>query len=239
MRLNAWKSSLITVNPLVRVLEPLRNKASIKVTRTCGCQPRTTVVTRSSGTCSAFCAVGAVTGESPQPRQAPLCCSWEVETFRCRADAGEIHSCPRSEGGSAGRRCLAWPSRDARDAEGSPVGREHEPVRSRMTRRQPSRHRHRKRVSPASHVFLSRSLVQLPLQAEHRKRHASTAACREGGKAKRSTGLRTVERHLLSDHTAHYVRNNCLSSFPFERLWSQPGRHCGLSCAPSMFCKCA
>ena len=40
------------------------------------------------------------------------------------------------------------------------------------------------------------------LQAEHRKRHANTVAYREDGKAKRRTGGRHVERHLLRDGTS-------------------------------------
>ena len=51
-------------------------------------------------------------------------------------------------------------------------------------------------LSPASLVFLSGRLVQLHLQADHRKRRASITACREGGKAKvkTNTGRGTVER---------------------------------------------
>ena len=48
--------------------------------------------------------------------------------------AGEIHRCPRSEGRSVGRHCFGRNSRDARDAGGSPVGRKHRRVRSRVTR---------------------------------------------------------------------------------------------------------
>ena len=47
--------------------------------------------------------------------------------------AGEVRRCPRSECRSVGRHCFAWKSRDARDAEGCPVGREHGRVRSRVT----------------------------------------------------------------------------------------------------------
>ena len=43
----------------------------------------------------------------------------------------EIHRRPRAQRRSVGRHCFARNPRDARDAEGSPVGREHERVRSR------------------------------------------------------------------------------------------------------------
>ena len=80
-------------------------------------------------------------------------------------------------------------------------------------------------VSPASLVFLSGRLVQL--QAEHRHRRTNIAGNREGGKAKRSTGRRTVERLRLSDRTAHLcqfrVRNSSLNKFLLhpkrEQLW--------------------
>ena len=65
--------------------------------------------------------------------------------------------------------------------------------------------------------------MQTHLKAEHRKRYANafmenTAAYRDHGKAKRSTGRRTVERHLLSDRTVHLCRarvgNTSMNMFP-------------------------
>ena len=51
-------------------------------------------------------------------------------------------------------------------------------------------------VSPASRLFPEQELVQLHSQAEHRKRHASSTAYREGGKVNRSTEKRELYARL-------------------------------------------
>ena len=77
------------------------------------------------------------------------------------------HRCHRSECGSVGRRCFAWHSRDVRDAGGSPVGRQNERVRSRMTGQSMVDAGHRRpQYRQPSRAPLSGRLVQLHLQAE-------------------------------------------------------------------------
>ena len=109
------------------------------------------------------------------------------------------HSCHRSEWRIAGRHCFASYSRDARDAEGRVVGRQHERVRRRMTasaQRQVSAWSTLSQatkvptailvpistsVSPVHSTCSSGRLVQLHLQAEHRKRHEMSAYRDDGG----------------------------------------------------------
>ena len=141
-------------------------------------------------------------------------------TFGCRpTHEGEIHCCLCSECRSAGRHCFAWHSRDVRDAGGSLVSREHERVCRRVTGQCPTTgqrlfdavtgdQRSDSHLdtnidvrAPVSLVFLGGRLVQLHLQAEHRKGHAM-APYRECGMA----GRRTVECHSLSDRSAHLCR---------------------------------
>ena len=123
-----------------------------------------------------------------------------VDPMRAR----EIHRCPRSECGSVGRHCFSRNSRHARDAEGRVVGREHERVRSGMTgqslfgavKGDQNTDGHFDTDSDvcvtSQPCFPERgSMVPLHLLAEHRKRRASTTACREGGKARKNTGRRT------------------------------------------------
>ena len=76
----------MNLNVSVRVFQPL--EASIEGTRTFARRPRTTVVTRLSGTCCEFCAGEAVTEESPQPHQAPLC--WPDARVSTRRAKGEV-----------------------------------------------------------------------------------------------------------------------------------------------------
>ena len=86
---------------------------------------------------------------------------------------------------SAGRRCFACCSRDARDAEDNVVGREHERVRIRMTLQnvastvtgdQGADSRPMSAfVSPVYLVSTSGRLVKVHLHAEHRKRQAGTS----------------------------------------------------------------
>ena len=122
-----------------------------------------------------------------------------VDPMRAR----EIHRCRRSERGSVGRHCFAWKSRNARDAEGSPVGREHESAFAGGYDRPKPNDRSAPwstlsqttnvptaisipispSVSPVHFVFLSWKLVQSHLQAEHRQFHEMSAH-REGGGAK-------------------------------------------------------
>ena len=73
--------------------------------------------------------------------------------------------------------------------------------------RQPSRYRLRRPCHPASLLLLGGRLVHTHMQAEHRERDGkalmgNAAAHRRCGKARRLTGRRTVERHVLSDRTA-------------------------------------
>ena len=96
----------------------------------------------------------------------------------------EIHRSPCSPCGSVGRRCFACYPRDARDAEGRAVDRAqvrdaHERLGSDsevVMLEQESDGMHGPRVTSLSNggtgeFFLSRRLVQLDLQAEHRQCH--------------------------------------------------------------------
>ena len=146
--------------------------------------------------------------------------------LRCRGSrestaepSRQIHRCPRSERRIAGRHCFASYSRDARDAEGRVVGRQHERVRRRMTasaQRQVSAWSTLSQatkvptaisvpistsVSPVHSTYSSGRLVQLHLQAEHRKRH-EMSAYREGAGAKSADHrCRTRVRRAECFHT--------------------------------------
>ena len=122
-----------------------------------------------------------------------------------------------SECGSVDRHCcFARNSRDALDAEGRVVGREHERVRSRVTApgrrchwrpmyRQSSRCRYRRPCHQSAVVSLSRRLVQLHLRGKHRKRHAGNTAayreCERRREAQEDAARHALEQFFLSsDH---------------------------------------